>query len=179
MVLSDTALRSLIPSYLPDGVHVGPCSVDLRLSNEFAIPDEDGLHYLDQPTIYKTIHASRYLLHPGEFVLASTMEEIRIPNWAAGHVHGRSSIGRLGLQVQNAGFIDAGFHGQITLELCNQSRNPIMLEAGWRICQLSLHRISGEVEKPYAGKYQHQKGATGSKIHEERKKGKAHEAVAL
>ena len=69
-----------------------------------------------------------FVLEPNHFVLASTAESIRVPHDMAAYVEGRSSIGRLGLQVQNVGFIDAGFHGQITLELENQSGFPIVLK---------------------------------------------------
>ena len=82
------------------------------------------------------------VLEPNHFVLASTAESIRVPHDMAAYVEGRSSIGRLGLQVQNAGFIDAGFHGQITLELENQSGFPIVLKKGVRICQIVFVQIS-------------------------------------
>ena len=77
-----------------------------------------------------------FVLEPNHFVLASTAESIRVPHDMAAYVEGRSSIGRLGLQVQNAGLIDAGFHGQITLELENQTGFPIVLKKGVRICQI-------------------------------------------
>ena len=77
-------------------------------------------------------------------------------------MEGHSSIGRLGLQVQNAGFIDAGFHGQITLELENQSGFPIVLKKGVRICQIVFVQMSHSAEKPYSGKYDGQSGATAS-----------------
>ena len=80
----------------------------------------------------------------------------------AAYVEGRSSIGRLRLQVQNAGFIDAGFQGQITLELENQSGFPIVLKKGVRICQIVFVQMSQSAEKPYYGKYSAQSGATAS-----------------
>ena len=80
----------------------------------------------------------------------------------AAYVEGRSSIGRLGLQVQNAGYIDAGFHGQITLELENQSGFPIVLKKGVRICQIVFVLMNQSAEKPYSGKCGAQSGATAS-----------------
>ena len=82
----------------------------------------------------------------------------------AAYVEGRSSIGRLGLQIQNAGFIDAGFHGQITLELENQSSFPIVLQSGVRICQIVFVQMNADAEKPYCGKYNGQTGATPSRL---------------
>jgi dCTP deaminase len=82
----------------------------------------------------------------------------------AAYVEGRSSIGRLGLQVQNAGFIDAGFEGQITLELENQSPFPIVLQVGVRICQIVFVQMLETAEQPYAGKYLNQRGATPSRL---------------
>ena len=82
----------------------------------------------------------------------------------AAYVEGRSSIGRLGLQVQNAGFIDAGFEGQITLELENQSPLPIVLQVGVRICQIVFVQMLETAEQPYAGKYLNQRGATPSRL---------------
>ena len=103
-------------------------------------------------------------MNPNEFILASTNEYIKVPEDMAAYVEGRSSIGRLGLQVQNAGFIDPGFEGQITLELKNQSGMEIVLYEGLRICQLIYVRLTSKVETPYQGKYNKQKDATGSRI---------------
>jgi dCTP deaminase len=73
----------------------------------------------------------------------------------------------LGLQIQNAGFVDAGFEGQITLELYNQSEKPILLKAGVRICQLVFFQLDETTEKPYSGKYQNQQGATVSRLYQD------------
>ena len=89
-----------------------------------------------------------FVLEPNHFVLASTAESIRVTHDMAAYVEGRSSIGRLGLQVQNAGFIDAGFHAQITLELENQSGFPIVLKKGVRICQIVFVQMSRSAEQP-------------------------------
>lgn len=165
MVLADTQLMELVRAgYLPESVEVGPCSVDLRLGVGFLAEEEVEIQYLDREVKMVYVDSGRYLLRPSELVLATTMERVRIPRDMAAMVHGRSSVGRMGLQVQNAGFVDAGFEGEITLELVNQSRNPIMLEAGWRICQLSFHQLSEESVRPYAGKYQFQRGARASEL---------------
>ena len=88
-----------------------------------------------------------FVLEPNHFVLASTAESILVPHDIAAYVEGRSSIGSLGLQVQNAGFIDAGFHGQITLELENQSGFPIVLKKGIRICQIVFVQMRRSAEQ--------------------------------
>ena len=100
-------------------------------------------------------------------MLASTEEYIRVPDDMAAYVEGRSSIGRLGLQIQNAGFIDAGFHGKITLELENQSQFPIELKVGTRICQIIYVKMSSTAETPYRGKYNGQSNATPSRLHQD------------
>lgn len=169
MILPDHKLFELVRcGYLPEDIHIGPCSVDLRLGKEFRILDRVALQYFDWPCRTTLIKADHYRLPAGGFVLATTMESVSIPNGYAAHVHGRSSIGRMGLQIQNAGFIDAGFEGQITLELHNQSHNDIMLQAGWRVCQLSYHQLVEDAQAPYAGKYQKQSGATASRLYEDK-----------
>ena len=79
-------------------------------------------------------------------------------------VEGRSSLGRLGLFIQNAGWVDPGFHGEITLELFNANRCAIKLQAGRRIGQLVFARMDRAAQSPYRGKYQGQRGATGSRV---------------
>jgi dCTP deaminase len=89
---------------------------------------------------------------------------VRLPNNLTAFVEGRSSIGRIGLFIQNAGWVDPGFAGQITLELYNASSLPIELKAGRRICQLVFCQMDRPAEFPYNGKYQNQKNATGSRV---------------
>lgn len=173
MILSDRTLwEKQIKGLFPTDVLVGPCSVDLTLSNSFAkIRDNDEFRQgfirlsSDRVDYDYQVGVNRYLLEPHGFVLATTHESIKIPKHMAGFVHGRSSVGRAGLQVQNAGFIDAGFEGKITLELFNQTKLPILLEAGIRICQISYHLLDTEVRNPYSGKYQNQADVCGSLIH--------------
>ena len=92
------------------------------------------------------------------------MEYIKVPNGYTAFVEGRSSIGRMGLFIQNAGWVDSGFKGNITLELYNANSLPIKLTSGQRICQLVVCQMDQPAEKPYAGKYQGQRNSVGSKV---------------
>lgn len=110
------------------------------------------------------------ILMPGEFILGSTVERVQIPNNLVGRCEGKSSLGRLGLLIHaTAGFIDPGFHGQITLEITNVAPLPIILWPEMKICQLALESMTGEAERPYGhpsrnSKYQGQMGATLSRM---------------
>lgn len=171
MVLSDGTIRSLLQSGelgispLTPG-QVQPASVDIRLGDTYGIVEDgsEGVLRLDQRIHYKTIRAERYLLLPGQFVLASTMEYVKLPGDMTAFVEGRSSVGRLGLFIQNAGWVDPGFEGEITLELFNANRCAIELRAGRRIGQLVFARLDARAQNAYRGKYQGQRGATGSRI---------------
>jgi dCTP deaminase len=101
-------------------------------------------------------------LHPGQFALASTKEFFTLPQNIVGFVQGKSSVGRNGLQIENAGLIDAGFSGAITLELYNMAPWPIKLQAGMAICQIHFTEVESPVYKDYAktGHYNGQKGPT-------------------
>lgn len=168
MILNDYSLNMLKQQNYLQG-YVGPASIDLKLSDSYFIPKVEGIHYLENEIQGEQIIKSRYLLQSGQFILASTQELIQMPNDKAGLIVGRSSIGRLGLQIENAGFVDPGFCGQITLELCNQAAYPIMLEQGTRICQLIVLQLNNEADCPYnmIGKYHDQQGATPSKLYED------------
>jgi len=107
------------------------------------------------------------VIPPHSFLLATTREYIRLPNDLTAFVEGRSSIGRIGLFIQNAGWVDPGFEGTITLELYNANRLPIRLQEGRRICQLVFARMDQVAHRPYQGKYQFQQRATGSRIAQE------------
>ena len=128
--------------------------MDLTLSDSFSWPksDKDKI-ILGESVRHKQVQKDEFVLEPNHFVLASTAESIRVPHEIAAYVGGRSSIGRLGLQVQNAGFIGAGFHGQKTLELENQPGFPIVLKKGVRICQIVFVQMSRSAEQTYNGKY--------------------------
>ena len=166
MIIPDIGIKKLVEDgFLPPGLTIGPSSVDLTLSDSFSWPkpDKDKI-ILGESVPHKQVQKDEFVLEPNHFVLASTAESIRVPHDMAAYVEGRSSIGRLGLQVQNAGFIDAGFHGQITLELENQSGFPIVLKKGVRICQIVFVQMSRSAEQPYNGKYCGQSGATPSRL---------------
>ena len=139
--------------------------MDLTLSDSFSWP-EKGIDkiILGESVPHKQVQKDEFVLEPNHFVFVSTAESIRVPHDMATYVEGRSSIGRLGLQVQDVGFIGAGFHGQITLELENQSGFPIVLKKGIRICQIVFVQMSRSAEQPYNGKYCGQSGATPSRL---------------
>lgn len=145
---------------------IQPASVDIRLGNTFSnVLDFENVLYLDNPINYETVKANSFMLLPGQFVLATTMEYFSLSNDLTAFVEGRSSIGRLGLFIQNAGWVDPGFQGEITLELYNAIRCIIELCAGQRIGQLVFAKLDHEALNPYDGKYQGQRGATGSKVY--------------
>lgn len=172
MIVSDKTLKELLASGALEispleDIQIQPASVDIRLGTAYGIVDDtsDGIISLRSEVKYKTIHADKYLLMPGQFVLATTMEYFRLPNNMTAFVEGRSSIGRLGLFIQNAGWVDPGFEGEITLELFNANRCAIELQSGRRVGQMVFARMDREAERPYGGKYQGQRGATGSRIY--------------
>lgn len=172
MILSDKTLISLMEegSLVIEPLERGqvqPASIDIRLGSTFSIVEDTpaGIVTLEKPITYKEIKAERYLLLPGQFVLATTMEYINLPNDLTAFVEGRSSLGRIGLFIQNAGWVDPGFSGEITLELYNANRCAIELQAGRRVGQLVFARMDQEAMNPYQGKYQGQRGAMGSRIY--------------
>lgn len=119
---------------------------------------------MDSEITYQSIEAGHFILKPKQFVLATTMEYFRLPDNLTAFVEGRSSIGRMGLFIQNAGWVDPGFEGEITLELYNASEYEIELIAGRRVGQLVFAQLDRDAQNPYRGKYQGQSGATGSRI---------------
>ena len=171
MILSDKT----ISNYLESGElviepmvkgQIQPASVDIRLGRHFLKLDEnkfeamtmtDEIHYVE-------FESDSIIIPSNSFLLATTMEYIKLPNYLTAFVEGRSSIGRMGLFIQNAGWVDAGFEGEITLELFNAYRLPIRLEAGRRICQLVFAEMDEVALNPYQGKYLGQRRAVGSKI---------------
>lgn len=172
MILSDGEIRKYIQTgrlvVEPiDDVQIQPASIDIRLGNTFSVVDNatNSILRLDDEVRYKTITQDKYILLPGQFVLATTVEYVGLPNNLTAFVEGRSSLGRLGLFIQNAGWVDPGFEGEITLELYNASRFAIELKSGWRVGQLVFAKMETDAQKPYTGKYQKQRGATGSRVY--------------
>lgn len=157
--------KSLVIEPVEDG-QIQPASVDIRLGRTFSIVDDSpsGIITMSNEITYKTIEADRYVLLPGQFVLATTMEYFALPDNLTAFVEGRSSLGRMGLFIQNAGWVDPGFEGEITLELFNANRCAIELQAGRRVGQLVFALMDSPADNPYSGKYQGQKGATGSRV---------------
>lgn len=171
MILSDKTIRKMLDGKtltitpLTDA-QIQPASVDIRLGNSFSVVDDmpSGIVSLSRQIQYKTITTDRFLILPGQFVLATTMEYFELPDHLTAFVEGRSSLGRMGLFIQNAGWVDPGFKGEITLELFNANRCAIELTAGRRVGQLVFAEMDGPALNPYNGKYQKQTGATGSKV---------------
>lgn len=171
MILSDKTIKKLLADgtlgITPcDDAQIQPASVDVRLGDTFSVVEDSpsGMISLDGEICYKTIKTDRYVLLPGQFVLATTMEYFRLPDDLTAFVEGRSSLGRMGLFIQNAGWVDPGFEGEITLELYNANRCAIELRAGRRVGQLVFAKMDAAAEHPYRGKYQGQRGATGSRV---------------
>lgn len=171
MILSDTSIRHLVKkgelgiTPLEDN-QIQPASVDIRLGNTFStVKNSETVITFGYPIEYDTVTKEAFLLQPHQFVLATTKEYFKLPNNLTAFVEGRSSVGRMGLFIQNAGWVDPGFEGEITLELFNASDKPILLEAGKRVGQLVFAQLDEEAMNPYNGKYQKQKGATGSRIY--------------
>lgn len=176
MVLNDKRIKELvnegrlsITPFIENNVQ--PASVDVTLSDSFSIilpePQEKNkkrIMDITNPIAYKEIKTDEFILYPNKFVLASTIETIKLPNDILVKVEGRSSVGRLGIFIQTAGVIDPGFHGQITLEIFNAGANAVRFIKGMRIGQLIFHQLSEPSENSYNGKYQHQMGATSSQI---------------
>lgn len=172
MILSDKTIRMLAKREKPliapiEEEQIQPASVDIRLGNLFSVVEDtaSGIIRMNQEIAYKEIRAERYILLPGQFVLATTMEYLNLPNDLTAFVEGRSSMGRMGLFIQNAGWVDPGFCGEITLELYNANRCAIELQAGRRVGQLVFAKMDQEALHPYRGKYQGQRGAVGSRIY--------------
>lgn len=172
MILSDKTIIKMLDSgelsISPlEKYQIQPASVDIRLGNTFSsiLGNNETIISLKNQIDYKTMEVDHFVLFPGQFVLTTTMEYFSLPNNLTAFVEGRSSIGRLGLFIQNAGWVDPGFKGEITLELYNASRCAIELSAGRRIGQLVFAKLDCDAGNPYNGKYQGQKGATASRIY--------------
>ena len=175
MILSDRTMKRMLREGTlvvrpVEPEQIQPASIDIRLGKTFSIIEDTptGILSLDQEIRYKTIVTDSYLLLPGQFVLATTVEYFELPDDMTAFVEGRSSLGRLGLFIQNAGWVDPGFKGEITLELFNANRCAIRLEAGRRVGQLVFAKMDAPAEHPYCGKYQGQRGATGSRVYMDR-----------
>lgn len=175
MILSGQTIKHLIEEneiiispFIVESIQ--PASIDLRLGNDFSVIDEMSTSVLFVDDASPGYHQKQVeenetiTIPPRSFMLATTKEMVTLPNHLTAFVEGRSSIGRLGVFIQNAGWIDPGFSGEITLELFNANRVPVELRVGMRVCQLVIAQVDKETEG-YQGKYLFQKGATTSRIY--------------
>jgi dCTP deaminase len=183
VLLSDRDIRAeveagrvVLEPYEP--AMVQPSSIDVRIDRFFRLFDNHKYPVIDpsadQPELTRLVEVKPdepFVLHPGEFVLASTFEVVTLPDDVAARLEGKSSLGRLGLLTHStAGFIDPGFSGHVTLELSNVATLPIMLWPGMKIGQLCFFRLSSAAEHPYGSagygsRYQGQRGPTASRSH--------------
>jgi dCTP deaminase len=158
---------------------VQPSSIDVKVSNLFRVFRNHTAAVLDVKKdltdlteLVEVADGDSFMLHPGEFVLGSTLERVAVPTDLVARVEGKSSLGRLGLVIHStAGFIDAGFDGHVTLELANLANLPITLYPGMKIGQISFIKMTSPAEKPYGSgakgsKYQGQRGPTPSRYFE-------------
>ncbi len=168
--------RILIDPY--DEAMVQPSSIDLRCGHEFRVFENHRYSVIDpkapQPELTVSVSATAdepFVLHPGEFVLGSTVEVIGLSDEIVARLEGKSSLGRIGLLIHStAGFIDPGFKGQVTLELSNVANLPIAIYPGMKIGQVSFYTLTTPAEHPYGSeqagsKYQGQVGPTPSRGH--------------
>ncbi len=172
MILSDQTLKQMLSegSLKAEPLQheqIQSSGIDFRLGNSFRVAETSasGILSMEHEIPYRMIESDTYLLLPHQFVLATTQEYFALPEDVGAFVEGRSSLGRMGLFIQNAGWIPAGFQGEITLELYNANHCAIELKAGSRIGQLVFAKMDQKAQNPYQGKYQGQRGATGSKVY--------------
>jgi dCTP deaminase len=153
-----------------------PSSIDVRLDRFFRVFENHKYPHIDpaadQSDLTRVVEPEAdepFILHPGEFVLGSTYEEVTLPDDIAARLEGKSSLGRLGLLTHStAGFIDPGFSGHVTLELANVANLPIKLWPGMKIGQLCFFRLTSPAMEPYGSasygsRYQGQRGPTPSR----------------
>ena len=181
MILSDRSIREELAAGrieidpFDEGC-LQPASVDLRCDNLFRVFRNYTSQVIDvkvdQRDLTELVEIDRdgfFILHPGEFVLGSTLERVRLPDDLVARLEGKSSLGRLGLLIHStAGFIDPGFDGHVTLELSNVANLPITIYPSMKIGQLSFMQLSEPAETPYGSgglgsKYQGQQGPTPSR----------------
>jgi dCTP deaminase len=168
------AKRILVDPY--DETMVQPSSIDFRLDRYFRVFENHRYPHIDPAAdqsdltrLVEPVGEEPFILHPGEFVLGSTLEVVTLPDDLAARVEGKSSLGRLGLLTHaTAGFVDPGFSGHVTLELANVATLPIKLYPGMKIGQLCFFRLSSPAEHPYGSakygsRYQGQRGPTPSR----------------
>jgi dCTP deaminase len=183
VILSDVTIREelaagrIIIDPLGDDA-IQPSSVDLHVDRYLRVFRNDTTPYIDpkqhQEDLTELVEVGEdgaFILHPGEFVLGSTLERVALPDDLVARLEGKSSLGRLGLLIHStAGFVDAGWDGHLTLELSNVANLPIALYPGMKIGQISFLRMTSAAEHPYGSdttgsKYQGQRGPTPSRYY--------------
>ncbi len=183
VVLSDVTIREelaagrIVIDPLGDDA-IQPSSVDLHVDRFFRVFRNDTTPYIDpkqhQEDLTELVEVGddgAFILHPGEFVLGSTLERVALPDDLVARLEGKSSLGRLGLLIHStAGFVDAGWDGHLTLELSNVANLPIALYPAMKIGQISFLRMTTAAEHPYGSdstgsKYQGQRGPTPSRYY--------------
>jgi dCTP deaminase len=181
VVLSDRTIQRLLDAGrieidpYDEGL-LQPSSVDVRVDRYFRVFHNARYPFIDvrepQDDLTELVEIDEdnpFILHPGEFVLGSTLERIRLPDDLVARLEGKSSLGRLGLLIHStAGFIDPGWNGHVTLELSNVANLPITIYHGMKIGQLSFVQLTEPAESPYGSdglgsKYQGQRGPTPSR----------------
>ena len=180
MILSDVDIRKELAAGRVridpfDENSVQPSSIDMRVDSYFRVFANSRYPYIDvrkkMEDLTELVEASEsepLILHPGEFILGSTLERVSLPDDIVARVEGKSSLGRLGLLIHStAGFVDAGWDGHLTLELSNVANLPITIYPNMKIGQLCLFRMTSPAERPYGSqglgsKYQGQRGPTPS-----------------
>ena len=185
MILPDHEIRKMISEGrvvvepIDMDIQIQPAGIDLRLGNEFRVFKSTSCPYIDTKNFTndytETVQRDddcAFIVHPGEFILGTVREYIKIPGDLMGSVDGRSSLGRLGISIHaTSASINPGWEGRFVLEITNIGRAPVAIYPGMRIAKLTLHRLSSPAEKPYGTmggeKYQKQEGASKSRIHEE------------
>jgi dCTP deaminase len=190
VVLSDRDIRAeieagriVIDPFTPDAIQ--PSSVDLHLDRRFRVFRNSRYPYIDvradQPELTELVEIGGdepFILHPGEFVLGSTLERVQLPNDLVARLEGKSSLGRLGLLIHStAGYVDPGWEGNLTLELSNVANLPITLYDGMKIGQISFQRLSSPAEVGYGdarigSKYRGQRDPTASLYHRDFERGR-------
>jgi dCTP deaminase len=190
VVLSDRDIRAeiaagriIIDPFIPEAVQ--PSSVDLHLDRRFRVFRNSRYPFIDvradQPDMTELVEIAGdepFILHPGEFVLGSTLERVQLPNDLVARLEGKSSLGRLGLLIHStAGYVDPGWEGNLTLELSNVANLPITLYDGMKIGQISFQRLSSPAEVEYGdasigSKYRGQRDPTASLYHRDFERGR-------
>lgn len=185
MVLSDRDIKEEIANgrimIQPfESACVQPSSVDLHLDRKFRVFRNTRYPYIDvrkrMDDLTETVEVQDevpFILHPGEFVLGSTLENVRLPDDLVARLEGKSSLGRLGLLIHStAGYVDPGWEGHLTLELSNVANLPITLFHGMKIGQISFFKLSSPADRPYGSaelgsKYQGQEGPMASHFYKD------------